>query len=122
MIQFEHLKDPNVLIIRTDGPLEKADFAKFAENIEASDTSPERPTRLMIRARSFPGWENFEAFSAHLAFVIKHHHQIEKIAVVSDSEFLKVMPHIGNLLVHPKIKQFDFDRYDEALAWLQANP
>ena len=62
---------------------------------------------------------NSEAFVAHLKFVSEHHRQIEKIAIVTDSEFLKIMPHIAGLLVHPKIKQFDLGKTDEALAWLE---
>ena len=119
MLHFERLNDRNILIITADGPLEEADFAKFAEQIETKSPSQNPPTRLMIRAESFPGWDNFEAFVAHLKFVSEHHQQIERIAIVTDSEFLKIMPHIAGLLVHPKIKQFDLRETDEALAWLE---
>jgi len=118
MLRFERLDDRNILIITADGPLEEADFKKFASEIEADGPAQKQPTRLMIRADSFPGWENFEAFVAHLKFVSEHHRQIEKIAVVTDSALLKVMPHFAGLLVHPKIRQFDLSETDAALAWL----
>ena len=119
MLQFEHLNDRNILIITADGPLEEADFAKFSDQIETKGLSHNSPTRLMIRTDSFPGWDSSEAFVAHLKFVSEHHQQIERIAIVTDSEFLKIMPHIASLLVHPKIKQFDLVKTDEALAWLE---
>jgi hypothetical protein len=109
-----------LLIVTADGPLEETDFARFGEQIETNSTSQNRPTRLMIRTESFPGWESFEAFVAHLKFVSEHHQKIERIAIVTDSGLLKVMPHIAGLLVHPNIKQFDQDEADETLAWLES--
>jgi hypothetical protein len=72
----------------------------------------------MICAKSFPGWRNFEAFVSHLKFTAAHHRQIERIAVVTESGFLKIMPHIAGLLVQPKVRHFDLDEKDRALAWL----
>lgn len=119
MLRFEWLDERNILIVTADGPLVEADFAKFAEQIETNSPSQNRPMRLMIRAETFPGWESFEAFVAHLKFISAHHQQIERIAIVTDSEFLKIMPHIAGLLVHPKIKQFGVGQTDEGLAWLE---
>ena len=119
MLRFEHLDGHNILIITTDGPIEESDFKEFAKQIEANGQGQNRPTRLMIRTESFPGWDSFEAFAAHLKFVSEHHREIERIAIVTDSALLKVMPHIAGLLVHPKIKQFDLARTDEAVAWLE---
>ena len=53
MLQFERLDDRNILIITADGPLEEADFAKFAEQIETKSLSQNSPTRLMIRTDSY---------------------------------------------------------------------
>jgi hypothetical protein len=49
----------------------------------------------MIYTKSFPGWENFGAFVSHIKFVGGHHRKIERIAAVTDSGFLKVMPSIA---------------------------
>lgn len=119
MLRFEWLDERNILIVTADGPLVGADFAKFAEQIETSGTLHNRPTRLMIRTESFPRWEGFEAFVAHLKFVFGHHQQIERVAIVTDSELLKIMPHVASLLIHPKIKQFGFGETDEGLTWLE---
>jgi hypothetical protein len=119
ILRFERLDDRNILVVIAEGSLEEVDFEKFAEQIDTSGTAKSRPTRLMIRTESFPGWDSFEAFVAHLKFVSERHRQIERIAIVTDSEFLKIMPHIAGLLVHPKIKQFDVGETDAALAWLE---
>ena len=114
MLRFEPLDDRNILVITADGPLADADFERFADQIKATGTM-----RLMLKAASFPGWDSFEAFVAHLKFVSEHHRQIERIAIVTDSEFLKIMPRIASMLVHPRIRQFDVGETDEAVAWLE---
>jgi len=119
MLRFERMDDRRILTINVEGPLEERDFQKFAEQIEVEDPAQDRPFRLMIRTESFPGWESFQAFAAHLKFVSDHHRQIERIAIVTESELLKIMPHIAGLLVHPKIRQFDLGEANEALTWLE---
>jgi len=38
---------------------------------------------------------------------------------VTDSGFLKVLPRIAEHFVQAKVRHFDFDKKDEALAWLE---
>lgn len=112
MLHFELMRDRNILVITPDGPLEKVDFQQFAKEIE-------RVAGLMINTKSFPGWRNFGAFVSHLKFIVDHHRQIERLAVVTNSRFLKVMPRIAGYFVHPKIRHFEFGEKDKALAWLE---
>jgi hypothetical protein len=119
MIHSKLLRDRNVLVISPDGPLEKADFAQLAKEVDSFIASNGKPARLMIYTRSFPGWRNFGAFVSHLRFVADHHRQIERIAAVTNSGFLKIVPRIANHFVRAEIKHFDFEDKDQALAWLE---
>lgn len=74
---------------------------------------------LTICAKSFPGWESFGALVSHLKFVADHHRRIERIAAVTDSGFLKIVPRIASHFVQAKIRHFDFEEKDRALAWLE---
>jgi hypothetical protein len=73
----------------------------------------------MMYTKSFPGWESFGAFLSHLKFVAYHHQKIERIAAVTDSGLLKIMPRIAEQFVQAKIKHFDFKEKDQALVWLE---
>jgi len=119
MIHFELLRDRNILIITPDGPLEKADFEKLAREIDPFIAAKGKLAGVMVYARSFPGWESFGAFVAHLKFVADHHRQIERIAAVTDSRLLKIVPRIAGHFVQAEIRQFDFAEKDHALAWLE---
>ena len=75
----------------------------------------------MICAKAFPGWESFGALVSHLRFVKDHHRKIDRIAAVTDSEFLKIMPHVAKHFVSAEIRQFPSDERTQALAWIDAD-
>ena len=119
MIHFEPLHDRNILVITLDGPLEKADFEQLTKEVDPFIASKGKLAGLMIYTKSFPGWRSFGAFASHLKFVVDHHRQIERIAAVTNSGFLKMMPRIADHFVQAKIKHFNVDEKDQALAWLE---
>ena len=119
MIHFELLRDRHILIVIPDGPLEKEDFERLAKEVDSFPESKGKLAGLMTCAKSFPGWESFAALVSHLKFVADHHRRIERIAAVTDSEFLKIVPRIASHFVQAKIEHFDFEENDRALAWLE---
>lgn len=119
MMRFELLRDRRILLITPDGPLESADFEQLAKEIDPFIAANGRLVGVMIRAQSFPGWESFGALVSHLKFVADHHREIERIAAVTDSAFLKIVPRIASHFVKADIKHFDFHEKDRALAWLE---
>jgi hypothetical protein len=120
MIKSELLRDQGVLIIAPDGPIEKADFKRLANEIDPVIASKGKLAGVMIYAKSFPGWDSFGAFVSHLKFVADHHRQIERIAAVTDSGLRTIVPRIAQHFVKPEIRVFDFAQKAEALDWLEA--
>jgi SpoIIAA-like len=120
MVEFELLRDRGVLILSPVGPLEKIDFERLAEDIDPFIASNGKLTGLMICAKAFPGWDSFGALVSHIKFVKDHHRKIERIAAVTNSEFLKIMPHIAKHFVSADVRQFASDQRTAALAWLEA--
>ena len=119
MILLEPLRDKNILIITPQGPLEGADFRVIAKAVDPVVISKGKVTGLMIKVKSFPGWRNLTAFLAHLRFVAGYHRRIERIAVVTSSRILKVIPGIAGYLVHPEIRSFGLNQEEQALSWLE---
>ena len=103
MIKFELLRDRSILFIAPHGPLEKADFEQLAKEIDPFIAANGKLVGVMIHAKSFPGWDSFGALVSHLKFVADHHRQIERIAAVADSGFLKIVPRIASHFVQANI-------------------
>ena len=118
MIHFELLRNRGILIVTPQGPLEKADFDLVGKEVDPFIAAKGKLTGLMIYAKSFPGWKNFEGLLAHLKFAGEHQRHIERLAAVTDSEFLTIMPSIVAHFVRAEVKHFGFDEKERALAGL----
>jgi hypothetical protein len=108
-----------ILILEPEGPLEAADFAAVAREIDPYIAEHGKLTGLLLHAKAFPGWENLEAVLAHMQFIESHHQKIERLAVVSDSHLFTEIPTIVGHLVHPQVKHFADSAYEDALQWLR---
>ena len=75
---------------------------------------------LLIHSRSFPGWENFGAFTEHMHFVSEHHKKVERIAVVTDSSIVVIAESLVKHFTSAEISHFPFADDTKALAWLKA--
>ena len=119
MIHFELLRDRGILIVTPQGPLEKSDFELIAREVDPFIAAKGKLSGLMIYAKSFPGWKDFEGLISHLKFVGEHQRFIGRIAAVTDSEFLTIVPSILSHFVSAEVKHFGLDDKDQALAWLE---
>lgn len=118
MLNHELRPDEGILVLIPEGPLEAADFKTLASEVDAYLEQHETLRGVLIRAGSFPGWQDFSALLAHLQFLKAHLHRIEKVAIVADGAFAKIMPSIANHFVHAQIQHFDPTLEDAAWAWL----
>jgi len=120
MIEIELRRDEGIAILSPHGPLGQFDFERLSEEIDPYIAASGRLTGLMLLAKAFPGWESFGALVSHLRFVKDHHRKIARIAIVTDSELLQIMPHIAKHFVAAEIRQFPSGEKAQALVWLAA--
>lgn len=118
MIHYELLSDQAVLIVTPDGALEQADFETLALVVDPYIEDHGGLKGLMIYVDSFPGWEDFAGFVSHIQFVKSHQKYLAKIAAVTDSRILAIIPSIADHFIKAEIKHFDFDDKQAALDWL----
>jgi hypothetical protein len=120
MLEHELLQTEGILILRPKAPLEAADFANLAKEVDPYIEANGKLHGIMVDAEKFPGWKDFAALLAHLRFVRDHHRKVQKIAVVSDSNFLAFAPKIASHFVKAEIRHFSQAQKDEALPWLRS--
>ncbi len=121
MLNYELNRAESILIIKPIGPLESTDFEKLAQEVDPYIEENGKLNGLMIYAKSFPGWDDFAAFLSHIKFVKTHYQKIKKIAAVTDSSFLSIMPRVANHFIQAEVRHFDYDDKDAALNWLKAD-
>ena len=119
MLNHKLLLPEGVLVLEPDAPLQAADFEGLAHQIDPYIAEHGKLQGLMIHAKAFPGWENLDAFLAHMRFIESHYEKILKLAVVSDSRLLTEVPKIAARLVDAEVKEFPDSGYQEALRWLR---
>jgi hypothetical protein len=120
MIRHELLRDQRILIVTPMEPLEEADFAMLAKVVDPFIASEGGLNGLMVYTESFPRWSDFAGLVAHLKFVKDHHRHIAKVAAVTDSGFLSILPRIADHFVHAEVRHFPYGEKKNALTWLGA--
>lgn len=121
MLDYELHRAEGILILKPGGPLESTDFEKLARDVDPFIVEKGKLNGLMIYVKSFPGWDNFAAFLSHMKFVKDHHQKVKKIAAVTGSGFLSIMPQVANHFIRAEVRHFDYDDKDAALNWLKAD-
>lgn len=119
MIEFDLLRDKAILVVRPKGPLEAGDFTRLAATVDPYLADKGALNGLLVEAASFPGWDDFAALIGHFKFVRDHHRKIRRVAAVSDSSFLRIMPRIAEHFAQPAIRVFDSSQRQAALSWLE---
>ncbi|MCK5359817.1 MAG: STAS/SEC14 domain-containing protein [Gammaproteobacteria bacterium] len=118
MLKHDLLLDKGVLVLSPQGPLEQADFEALAKVVDPYIESHGTLHGLMIYTESFPGWDNFAGLVSHMKFVKDHQQHINKVAAVTDSGFLSILPGITDHFVKAEVRHFDFEDKEKAMEWL----
>lgn len=121
MISHELRSDEGILFFTPEGPLQSDDFTALAQVVDEYITTHGALTGVMIDVESFPGWEDFGALISHFKFVKNNHGDIGKVAAVTDSQFLSIMPKIVDHFVSAEVRHFNFDEREAALDWLRSD-
>ena len=108
----------NYCLIEPQGPLTKEDFDAIARQIDPIIESGGGLSGLIIKTRSFPGWESIGDVIEHFRFVRNHHHALDKVALVTDAKLAQVVPVLVKHFVDADVRQFDYDDFDAARAWV----
>lgn len=121
MLINELMLDEKILVITPDESLKTTDFDRLSKEVDSHIEAKGTLNGLMICSESFPGWENFKALISHIRFIKDNNHLIKKVAAVTDSEFLSVLPRVASHFFHAEIKHFSYKDKEVAFDWLKSN-
>ena len=118
MLEVTLNEQTGVCTVTPSGKLQAEDFSRAAEIVDPYIEQHGQLKGLMIVAEKFPGWADFSALIAHMKFVGEHQKHISRVAAVSDSSILSIMPSMLDHFVKADVKHFAFEDLDQALIWL----
>jgi hypothetical protein len=118
-LEFTLDEEAGILVLRPQDELERGDFERVAAAVDPVIERRGSLAGIAVVAPEFPGWDDFAALIAHLKFVREHHARVRRIALVTSSRFLSVLPRLAKLFVHAELRRFESDQEDEAMAWIR---
>jgi hypothetical protein len=122
MIRLQLLRDKGVVVVTPDGKLQASDFDRVAAQVDPIIEAKGKLNGVMIYTENFPGWADFAALVTHIRFVRDHHREVRRVAVVSDSNFLRIIPAVARHFVAAEVRHFPVAEKESALTWLQGPP
>lgn len=119
MLEYTIVKPEGIVVLAPKAALTQEDFVGLSKTVDAYLADHPKIHGMLIHAKSFPGWETFAGFVAHIRFARDHHQKVERVALVTDSPVAGVAEALVKHFTAAEIKRFPFADYDTALAWLK---
>jgi hypothetical protein len=118
VLEYSILKPEGILLLTPTAPLSRDDFSGLgALGYLASHASLHG---VLVHSESFPGWDSFASFAAHVRFLRDHVRKLDRVAIVTDSPIAGAAEALAHLFISADIRHFAFVDYKYALAWLKA--
>jgi hypothetical protein len=118
MLHHEIDIENGILTLTPSGELSAMDFKQLTDVIDEYNSEHESLQALMILTEHFPGWDSFGALFQHLKLIRQQRDQVKKVAAVTDSGFVTVMPHIIDHFIQADVRHFAYSEKAQALDWL----
>jgi hypothetical protein len=119
MLDYTIDNEHHLVTVTPSSELSVEDFKRLSAAIDSYNTDQGPLRSLLIITEHFPGWDNFAAMLKHFQFAHREAGILKKVAVVTDSGFLSIMPGMVDHFVQTEIRHFAYQDQKQALPWLQ---
>ena len=116
MIEILKTNSDKIIAFKMSGKLHDEDYKHFVPSVEAAIETHGK-IRMLAQFHDFHGWD-MQALWDDIKFATKHCTHIERIAMVGEKTWEKWMAKICKPFTLAKIRYFEADQVDQALAWL----
>jgi hypothetical protein len=119
MLDYMVMKPEGIVVMTPKAPLSKEDFSGLSAAVDAYLSDHASIRGVLIHAESFPGWESFAGFVAHMRFVRDHHKKVGRVALVTDSALADMAKAVAGHFAAAEFRHFPYAEKDKALDWLK---
>jgi hypothetical protein len=113
------LPEAGVIVVEVKEPLRSEDFDSLAVTADTWIDAHGTLNGIVLHAKSFPGWGNFESLITHIRFFRDHHRKVKRVALAADGEIASIGPALARHFVQAEINEFSYHDLDAAISWAQ---
>lgn len=117
MIEFIEPTYGNLVATRASGKLVKEDYDKILPVLNKLEGKNPKIRWYFEMAPDFEGW-SLEAAVKDLKFDISHAKLLEKVAMVGDKKWEKLLTGLMNPFTSAEVKYFELSQKEEAQVWI----
>ncbi|MCB1621467.1 MAG: STAS/SEC14 domain-containing protein [Thiothrix sp.] len=107
----------NLAEIHPEGALSEQDFSHVIQTLEDYVRTHGKAPSLLLQADAIPHWDSIAALGKHLKLVETFQKQVPKVAIVTDSTLLGMLPNLADVFLKARIRHFSMANRDQAKAW-----
>ena len=120
LIPHRLVPERGILVLEPQSPLRQEDFEAVSATVDPWLEANGTLRGVVIRARTFPGWENAAGLLTHLRFVRDHHRKVRRIAIVTDMLVADLAQKVATHFTLAEVKHFPYAQMEQALTWAEA--
>ena len=109
----------HVIRLVIDGEVKQTDIDQAANVMEES-LKEHGKLRLLMEVKNLAGYDSIAAFMKDAQKTFQHYTDFEKIAVVTEEQWLADVASLGDLINPANIKQFSLSERELAEEWIEA--
>lgn len=115
-VEIREEAEGKIFAIKLSGKLTKQDYQHFVPEIERR-IQQHGKLRMLVEMHDFHGWKA-AALWEDIKFDAKHFADIERLALVGERKWEAGMAAFCKPFTTAKVRYFDVEQYEEAVAWL----
>ncbi|MGB3850597.1 MAG: STAS/SEC14 domain-containing protein [Tunicatimonas sp.] len=108
----------HVIRLVIDGEVKQTDIDQAATVMEDSLKEPGK-LRLLVEVKNLEGYDSIAAFMKDAQKTFQHYTDFEKIAVVTEEQWLADVASLSDLINPANIKQFSLSERELAEEWVE---
>ncbi|MBU3030317.1 STAS/SEC14 domain-containing protein [Paracoccus marinaquae] len=117
MLNIQADADRNVITARPEGQIPASEFEALGAAIEDHANRHDRMPGLVVHLKGLPHWQGLSAMRAHFEVVRRHGMVLPRVAIVTDTFGLAMLPSLADIFVRARVRHFDVRQMDEAIVW-----
>ena len=119
MLSYDIEEEEGIVLIELSGPITQTALEALTRDVDGYLRRKGTIRGLIIHTRSFPKWQDLDAFLRDMRFVLAHAQRIRRVASVTDSPLLTLVHGIARHVFSPEIRHFSYGNVEAAREWIR---